>query len=64
MIQRVHKKRRFELFRLCEWCSLVFKLTIASVVWDKVVKTGRRFQNFMKEIDGQCFFSRLKRGHC
>jgi len=41
-----------------------FKLTIASFVWDNVVKTGRRFQNFIKEIYAQCFSSRLKRGNC
>jgi len=39
-------------------------LTIASFVWDKVVKTGRRFQNIIKKIYGQCFSSRLKTESC
>jgi len=50
------KKRRLKLFHTVnggvynEQFLSVFKLAIRSFDWNAVVKTGRRFQTFMKKI--------------
>jgi len=49
VIQRMHKKRRFELFGSSEWWRVhrvvpkFFDLTIGSFIWNEVVKTAGRF---------------------
>ena len=49
VIQRMHKKRRFELFGSSEWWRVhrvvpkFFDLTIGSFIWNEIVKTAGRF---------------------